>query len=88
MKATSISFAVGMLVGLLYAVLRVRSPAPPLIALAGLLGMVWGEQLAQHVLARLATVTVSGAKPPIVAVKIPVDSECKVPARYEVDSSR
>jgi XapX domain-containing protein len=30
-------------VGLLYAALRVKSPAPPLIALAGLLGMVLGE---------------------------------------------
>jgi XapX domain-containing protein len=45
MKAMTISFAVGLLVGAIYAVLRVRSPAPPLVALAGLLGIVWGEQL-------------------------------------------
>jgi XapX domain-containing protein len=38
-----ISLAVGILVGLLYHVLGVRSPAPPLVALLGLLGMVIGE---------------------------------------------
>ena len=45
MRSFAISFAVGLVVGLLYAFLRVRSPAPPLIALVGLLGMVLGEQL-------------------------------------------
>ena len=39
-----ISLAVGILVGGLYALLRVRSPAPPLVALVGLLGIVIGEQ--------------------------------------------
>lgn len=39
-----ISLAVGILVGALYALLRVSSPAPPLVALAGLLGIVIGEQ--------------------------------------------
>jgi XapX domain-containing protein len=43
MKAYMFSFAVGLGVGLLYATLRVKSPAPPLIALLGLLGMVLGE---------------------------------------------
>jgi XapX domain-containing protein len=38
-----ISLGVGFAVGLLYWLLRVQSPAPPLIALAGLLGMVLGE---------------------------------------------
>jgi XapX domain-containing protein len=44
MKALLISFAVGLLVGVLYGVIRVKSPAPPIIALLGLLGMVLGEQ--------------------------------------------
>ena len=44
MKAYVLSFAVGVAVGLLYAALRVKSPAPPLVALVGLLGMVWGEE--------------------------------------------
>ncbi|MDE1179886.1 DUF1427 family protein [Paraburkholderia sp.] len=38
-----ISLSVGFGVGLLYWLLKVQSPAPPLIALAGLLGMVLGE---------------------------------------------
>ncbi|WP_179400940.1 DUF1427 family protein [Burkholderia guangdongensis] len=38
-----ISMAAGVLVGLLYWLLRVKSPAPPLVALIGLLGMVVGE---------------------------------------------
>ena len=50
MKAMLISFAVGLLVGIAYALLRVKSPAPPLVALAGLLGMVWGEQLIERFL--------------------------------------
>jgi XapX domain-containing protein len=38
-----ISFGAGLAVGLLYWLVRVHSPAPPLIALAGLLGIVIGE---------------------------------------------
>jgi XapX domain-containing protein len=38
-----ISFGAGLVVGLLYWLVRVQSPAPPLIALAGLLGIVMGE---------------------------------------------
>jgi XapX domain-containing protein len=55
MKAMLISFAVGLLVGIAYALLRVKSPAPPLVALAGLLGMVWGEQLIERFLAHKKT---------------------------------
>jgi XapX domain-containing protein len=40
MKALLISFVVGLLVGVAYGVIRVKSPAPPIIALLGLLGMV------------------------------------------------
>ena len=45
MKASLISFAVGVGVGIIYGLIRVKSPAPPIIALLGLLGMVFGEQL-------------------------------------------
>jgi XapX domain-containing protein len=45
MKASLISFAVGLGVGVIYGLIRVKSPAPPIIALLGLLGMVFGEQL-------------------------------------------
>ncbi|WP_083339089.1 DUF1427 family protein [Chromobacterium sphagni] len=40
-----ISLALGFAVGIVYALLHVRSPAPPPIALIGLLGMVLGEWL-------------------------------------------
>lgn len=45
MKMYLLSLAVGLLVGVLYYILDVKSPAPPLVALLGLLGMVVGEQL-------------------------------------------
>lgn len=58
MRAYVASFAAGLLVGVLYALLHVRSPAPPVIALLGLLGILIGEQvpsLVQHVAARRST---------------------------------
>jgi len=45
MKIYIVSLGVGVLVGVIYAVLNVRSPAPPLVALLGLLGMLAGEQI-------------------------------------------
>ena len=39
-----VSLLMGLAVGMVYALVQVRSPAPPLIALVGLLGMVLGEQ--------------------------------------------
>ena len=39
-----ISFAVGLAFGVGYALLHVKSPAPPIFALFGLLGMQLGEQ--------------------------------------------
>jgi XapX domain-containing protein len=50
-----ISLGVGIAVGVIYGLLRVKSPAPPLIALVGLLGIVIGETAMQ--------VFRSGAKP-------------------------
>ncbi|MFE9680653.1 DUF1427 family protein [Streptomyces sp. NPDC006285] len=37
------ALAAGLIVGALYATLRVRSPAPPPTALFGLLGMLLGQ---------------------------------------------
>jgi XapX domain-containing protein len=45
MKASFVSLLVGLGVGVIYGLIRVKSPAPPIIALLGLLGMVFGEQL-------------------------------------------
>ena len=45
MKPYLLSLVVGILVGVIYALFQVRSPAPPVIALVGLLGILIGEQL-------------------------------------------
>lgn len=45
MKPYLISLAAGLLVGVIYSLLHVRSPAPPAVAILGLLGMLIGEQL-------------------------------------------
>ena len=39
MRTYVVSLAVGVLVGIIYGLLDVRSPAPPVVALIGLLGM-------------------------------------------------
>ncbi len=45
MRAYLLSLAAGLLVGVIYGLLKVRSPAPPAIALIGLLGILLGEQV-------------------------------------------
>ncbi len=40
-----IALGAGILAGVLYGLINVRSPAPPAIALVGLLGMLVGEQV-------------------------------------------
>lgn len=45
MKPYLLSLAAGLIVGVVYSLLNVRSPAPPVIALVGLLGILLGEQL-------------------------------------------
>jgi XapX domain-containing protein len=44
-KVYLISLGAGVLVGVIYALLNVRSPAPPIVALVGLLGILIGEQV-------------------------------------------
>lgn len=61
MKVLFVSFVVGLFVGVLYGVIRVKSPAPPIIALLGLLGMVLGEQLGGWILAKKVTLTQSAS---------------------------
>lgn len=46
MKPYLLSLGAGLLVGVVYSLLGVRSPAPPAIALLGLLGILLGEQAA------------------------------------------
>ncbi|MGV9426396.1 DUF1427 family protein [Streptomyces sp. NPDC003656] len=47
------SLAVGVLAGFLYWVMGVRSPAPPWIALTGLLGILAGQAVTHRLLDRL-----------------------------------
>lgn len=44
-KPYLLALGVGFLVGIIYSMLGVRSPAPPVVALVGLLGILVGEQL-------------------------------------------
>jgi len=44
MKIYVVSLLAGMLAGGVYALIGARSPAPPVVALLGLLGMLLGEQ--------------------------------------------
>ena len=45
MKAYLFSLGAGLIVGIVYNLLGVRSPAPPIVALVGLAGILVGEQL-------------------------------------------
>ena len=45
MKMYLAAAGAGLLVGVIYSLLQVRSPAPPLVALVGLLGILVGEQI-------------------------------------------
>lgn len=44
MEPYLVSLGAGLLIGIIYSAIKVRSPAPPLVALVGLLGMVIGVQ--------------------------------------------
>jgi XapX domain-containing protein len=57
-----LSLFVGLAVGIAYGFLGVRSPAPPVIALLGLLGMLAGETLVSYLRGH-ADVMVSLATP-------------------------
>ena len=45
MRVYLLSLGTGILVGVIYSLLNVRSPAPPVVALVGLFGMLIGEQV-------------------------------------------
>jgi XapX domain-containing protein len=45
MRVYVLSLAAGVLVGVIYGLLNIRSPAPPVVALVGLFGILLGEQI-------------------------------------------
>ena len=50
MRVYLLSLGTGILVGVIYSLLNVRSPAPPMVALVRLFGILIGEQIAKHML--------------------------------------
>jgi XapX domain-containing protein len=83
-----ISFGVGLLVGLVYAALDVRSPAPPVVALVGLLGILAGEQarpLLQRWRARPAHPAASVRPAGAVTVVPPATGVTRAPDAHPVD---
>ncbi|MCM2294621.1 XapX domain-containing protein [Allorhizobium sp. BGMRC 0089] len=54
MKVYLLSLAAGLLVGVIYSLINVRSPAPPVVALVGLLGILVGEQVVPTVRSLMA----------------------------------
>ena len=45
MRIYLLSLGAGVMVGVIYSLVDIRSPAPPLVALVGLLGILFGEQI-------------------------------------------
>lgn len=45
MKPYLLSLGAGLVIGIVYSLMGVRSPAPPVIALIGLAGILAGEQI-------------------------------------------
>jgi XapX domain-containing protein len=50
MKVYLVSLGAGLLVGVAYSLLNVRSPAPPVVALIGLLGILLGILLGEQII--------------------------------------
>lgn len=63
MKAYLLSLAAGVLIGVIYGLINVRSPAPPYVALLGLLGILLGEQAVSAVKTRAADPPAVAARP-------------------------
>lgn len=61
MKPYIYSFLAGVLAGVVYYVIGVQSPAPPAIALMGLLGILAGEQILPLVRSMLSGLKLKGA---------------------------
>jgi XapX domain-containing protein len=61
MKPYLLSLAAGLLVGVVYSLVHVRSPAPPVVALVGLLGILIGEQIPPYVKQMISKTTSTSA---------------------------
>lgn len=61
MRPYLFSLAAGLLVGGIYSLINVRSPAPPAIALVGLMGILLGEQAVPLIRQAIGTSPASAA---------------------------
>jgi XapX domain-containing protein len=85
MKPYLIALAVGLLAGCLYGLLAVKSPAPPVISLIGLLGILLGEQIAPIARRVIAgeplAVVVASASAAAMGAPLPSDASTIAPHR-------
>lgn len=76
MSPLLISLGAGVFIGLIYALLNVRSPAPPAVALVGLLGMIIGNSLGGKLLHHDSSAFVpAGGQAQVIAAKRPVSPQ-------------
>jgi XapX domain-containing protein len=88
MRVYFLSLGAGLLVGIVYSVLNVRSPAPPVVALVGLLGILVGEQIipmARHMVegSHLAAAWRKSQVTPHIFGLLPGRHEPQVPSKTE-----
>lgn len=86
-----VSLVMGLAVGVGYGLVHVRSPAPPLIALVGLLGIVLGEQAVGLAKRHLTPIQSSMREEPIIDVltdKRPRPEESTISVRGAARSDR
>lgn len=85
MKPYLVALAIGLLVGSIYSLLSVKSPAPPIIALVGLLGILLGEQIVpivrQIIAGQSLWASVAGACAEPVLGRLPGDPSGSQPPR-------
>ena len=63
MRSYLTSLILGVGVGVVYGIVKVRSPAPPVIALIGLLGMLAGERAVSLVRSHVSKAMFNSARP-------------------------
>jgi XapX domain-containing protein len=73
MRSYLASLILGVTVGVVYGLVKVRSPAPPAIALLGLLGMLAGEQAVSFARSHLFKSDVEATPPGRMMVSAGID---------------
>ena len=90
MKPYILSLLAGILAGAIYSLIRVRSPAPPMVALVGLLGIVIGVQIIPTGRQLLASTTLPIAKTEVVQTQTthsPISNNPKLSLRAPANVS-